>query len=318
MSKLTISNRFYRLFLSTLLGLVISTTHSYGHTHDATRPDAHAPLSVMGDHTHSKGEWMMSYRYMRMSMNDLNTSFSGTGKEPLDMDMNMHMVGVMVAPSDVITLSVMAPYLSRSMTMKHMSNKMSSQTDGLGDPSVMALTKLFSRDGRQFHLNTGFSVPLGDINQKNSSVAFLPYGMQLGSGTVDMTLGGTYLQQLETWSYGAQLLTLTRLGTNSRDYRLGDRWQTSAWIAKPIRANVSISSRLTALKWGDIEGQVSDDDRYVGGHSIELGVGLNYLNKGLLSGHRLATEIVIPVYQALNGVQLKTDWKLVMGWQKAF
>jgi hypothetical protein len=318
MSK--IFNRFYRLFLLSLLGFLISTTHSYGHIHDTNRPDAHAPLSVMGDHTHSKGEWMMSYRYMTMSMNELNTTFSGTGMEPLNMRMKMHMVSIMFAPSDVITLSVMAPYLRQSMTMKKsgIMMKMSSKTDGLGDPSVMALTKLFSQDGRQFHLNTGFSVPLGGINQKNSSGDYFSYGMQLGSGTVDITLGGTYLQQLETWSYGAQLLTLTRLGTNSRDYRLGDRWQTSAWIATPIRSNVSVSSRLTALKWGDIEGQVSDDDRYVGGHSIELGIGLNYLNNGLLSGHRLATEIVIPVYHALNGVQLKTDWTLIMGWQKAF
>ena len=135
--------------------------------------------------------------------------------------------------------------------------------------------------------------------------------MQLGSGTVDTTLGGTYLQQLETWSYGAQLLTLTRLGTNSRDYRLGDRWQTSAWISKPIRSNVSVSSRLTALKWGDIEGD--GDGRHLGGHSLEFGIGLNYLNNSVLSGHRLATEIVIPVYHALNGVQLKTNWKLIMG-----
>ena len=30
------------------------------------RPDGHAPVSVMGDHTHNKGEWMFSYRFMSM------------------------------------------------------------------------------------------------------------------------------------------------------------------------------------------------------------------------------------------------------------
>ena len=34
----------------------------------AARPDGHAPISVMGDHMHAMGEWMVSYRYMTMDM----------------------------------------------------------------------------------------------------------------------------------------------------------------------------------------------------------------------------------------------------------
>ena len=36
--------------------------------YDGGRADSHAPISVMGDHTHGKGEWMLSYRYMGMGM----------------------------------------------------------------------------------------------------------------------------------------------------------------------------------------------------------------------------------------------------------
>lgn len=32
------------------------------------RPGGHAPIGVMGDHQHGKGELMFSYRYMTMSM----------------------------------------------------------------------------------------------------------------------------------------------------------------------------------------------------------------------------------------------------------
>ena len=32
------------------------------------RADSHAPIGVMGDHMHAKGEWMVSYRFMRMAM----------------------------------------------------------------------------------------------------------------------------------------------------------------------------------------------------------------------------------------------------------
>ena len=32
------------------------------------RADSHAPIGVMGEHMHKKGEWMLSYRYMYMDM----------------------------------------------------------------------------------------------------------------------------------------------------------------------------------------------------------------------------------------------------------
>ena len=38
---------------------------------DSFRPDGHAPISVMGDHMHAMGEWMVSYRYMTMDMKGL-------------------------------------------------------------------------------------------------------------------------------------------------------------------------------------------------------------------------------------------------------
>ena len=35
---------------------------------NSSRPDGHAPISVMGDHLHKKGEFMLSYRFMQMRM----------------------------------------------------------------------------------------------------------------------------------------------------------------------------------------------------------------------------------------------------------
>jgi len=39
------------------------------------RADSHAPIGVMGDHRHKAGEFMLSYRYMNMQMNE---NFIGT------------------------------------------------------------------------------------------------------------------------------------------------------------------------------------------------------------------------------------------------
>ena len=32
----------------------------------SSRPDGHAPIGVMGEHTHEQGEYMLAYRYMRI------------------------------------------------------------------------------------------------------------------------------------------------------------------------------------------------------------------------------------------------------------
>ena len=36
----------------------------------SSQPYGHAPIGVTGDHRQGKDEWMVSYRYMRMSMQD--------------------------------------------------------------------------------------------------------------------------------------------------------------------------------------------------------------------------------------------------------
>lgn len=38
--------------------------------------DDHAPIGVMGDHMHKKGEWMLGYRYMHMEMDGLRDGTS--------------------------------------------------------------------------------------------------------------------------------------------------------------------------------------------------------------------------------------------------
>ncbi|MGB3151885.1 MAG: transporter, partial [Maribacter sp.] len=90
----------------------------------AGRPDGHAPISVMGDHMHGKGEWMFSYRYMYMNMEGLkqegnDASFDDALADymvtPTKMPMNMHMLGSMYAPSDKLTLLAMINIVSMEM-----------------------------------------------------------------------------------------------------------------------------------------------------------------------------------------------------------
>ena len=132
------------LALSTLSFTSAVTAHDW----TTSRADSHAPISVMGDHTHKQGEWMFSYRFMHMTMSGLqqgNHSVStGTVLQdfmmaPLKMDMDMHMLGMMYAPHDRITLMAMLNYLDNSMTMRgHMGMTSTTASSGLGDSKLSA------------------------------------------------------------------------------------------------------------------------------------------------------------------------------------
>ena len=56
-----------------------------------------------------------------------------------------------------------------------------------------------------------------------------------------------------------------------------------------------------------------------GGQVLELLGGINLLLPlGPLGDNRFAIEFGKPVYQRLDGPQLERDWRVVIGWQKAF
>ena len=87
-------------------------------------PEGHAPMGVMGDHTHSRGEWMVSYIYTHMAMSGLQDGRESLDVDdvwpqyrmvPKDMTMDMHMGHLMYAPTDRLTLMGMFMYMDHTM-----------------------------------------------------------------------------------------------------------------------------------------------------------------------------------------------------------
>ena len=149
---------------------------------------------------HKMGEWMVSYRYMTMEMEDLLSGSSsvtsnsqlGTMMMPGDFDMvptkmtmDMHMLGTMYAISDKWTLMGMLNYLDNDMDMimamgaMRMPMKMNAKSSGLGDLKLAGLYDLAQWDsGRRMHLKLGLNLPTGSIDEKHNG-NILGYGMQL-------------------------------------------------------------------------------------------------------------------------------------------
>ncbi len=311
----------------------------------SSRPDGHAPIGVMGDHTHEHGEFMFSYRFMRMLMEgnrdgndpvtvgDVHRNFMVA---PLDMTMTMHMAGLMYAPSDVVTLLVMANWLDLSMNHQTRAGGMfRAASSGPGDATVGALIGIKREGPIRVHLNAGVSLPTGSIEETGVNPMSmgrevqLPYPMQLGSGSWDFMPGVTILGMNERVSWGLQARTIIRPGENSRGYSKGNETDATFWLAFRPSDQLSLSARIRTRSWDNHTGH---DPAYAnpemtptvveqlrGGTRMELPLGLNfYFPGGALKGHRIAAEWHIPLYQTLHGPQLETDRILTIGWQKSF
>lgn len=307
----------------------------------AGRPDGHAPISVMGDHMHSKGGWMFSYRYMYMNMENLKKGDSDASYDdaltdymvtPTAMPMNMHMLGTMYAPSDNLTIMAMVNVLSMKMDhITRMGGTFTTASSGLGDTKLAVLYNFFNNNRQTFHGQLGVSLPTGSITKSDVTPAStpnkteLPYPMQIGSGTFDSNLGLTYLYQKDLFSFGTQLKGVFRFGKNERDYKLGNRYNLNSWVAVKASDWLSFSVRIEGLTVSEIKGEDSNltpgmvitaDTDNSGGDYVNSGVGCNiYFPNGTLKNLRLGFEYSHPLYQNLNGIQLQNKENLVFGIQ---
>ena len=180
------------IFLSVLFAL----GRADGHAQE--RAIGHAPIGVMGDHYHSKGEWMVSARYMRMLMSGNRTGATDLTDQnilalsnpyqmgnmstklsvvPQDMAMNMTMFGVMYAPSDAVTLMGMGMFVQKNMNLATYQGAMpmsgmsgmqrsrlgsfSTSTGDLSDISLSGLIRLYEGDVSRVHAQVGIEQSVG-------------------------------------------------------------------------------------------------------------------------------------------------------------
>ncbi|MGI9274983.1 MAG: transporter [Endozoicomonas sp.] len=324
------------LVIPSVFALALGSLTAFAHEPDRSRPDSHAPISVMGDHIHRTGEFMFSYRLMKMTMEGMQDGSKSLSSQevfdrgymmtPTRMDMTMHMFGGMYASSDQLTWMAMASYLDNSMDMlNRMGVKSSMESSGLGDVNLGALYQVYAEHRQTLHLNLMTSLPTGSIEEENSAGQILPYRMQLGSGTWDLKPAITWNSQHDSFSWGAQAGATIRLGENKRDYTLGNSYQLQSWFQKPVHKNVSLAARLNWEKWDNIRGEDKDlammkamtplaDPDKQGGRRVTGGLGINIT---LPAGNRLALEYTQDISQRLDGPQMSLDNSITLGWQLA-
>lgn len=266
----------------------------FGHSGFEASADDHAPIGVMGDHMHKEGEWMVSYRFMRMEMKDnrdgtddlspeeivtnYDNRFSSVAMQPAklrvvptEMSMDMHMFGAMYAPSDWLTLMAMVNYVEKEMDHLTFQGMMgtnvlggfTTETSGFGDTKLSGLIRLYHDPVHHVHLNAGLSLPTGSIDEEDDVLTpmntrptqRLPYAMQLGTGTYDLHPGITYFGQMNDWGWGIQGRAEIRLeDENDEGYAWGDKYALTGWGSYQWAPWISTSLRLSASTQNAIDG----------------------------------------------------------------
>lgn len=291
------------------------------------------PAGVMISHVHMKNEWMISYRYMRMNMNGMQSGTGAVNKSDVlssytasseFMQMDMHMLMLMYGLSDRLTLMGMfhynSNYMKMSMKMGNTLHKHGMNSSGVGDIKLSALYALVKETDAQLLASIGLSAPLGSIRVKGEARGMmypgerLPYQMQLGSGSFDVMPGLSYLRQRNKVTLSAQSFATLRTGYNVLGYKLGNEVTVNVWGAWQWLTFLSSSLRIEAYGVEHISGkdrelnphqEISANPSNYGGQRLSCFVGSSLqFKKGVLSKHKLNAEFGIPVYQYLNGYQM--------------
>ena len=317
------------------------------------------PIGVMGN-MHHQG-FMLSIRHGIMQMdgsilngnnitdskilkmpNELGNSPANLSVIPKSMDMKMTMIDGMYAPTNNITLMVMATYVSKDMLLNTFSPMMereligqfSTDTSDLSDISFSGLFRINQNDNSKWHgeislkksigKNDATAIALTPMGTKMNMI--MPYAMQSGDESTSLILGLTNTRKLNRGIvWGNQLKR--KIVVSESGWSYGDQTEFSSWIQYPFSNSVSISSRLKFTDQDALSGknllisapvQTANPKNY-GGKELHLGIGIN-MALDLLPGGKehIGLEILKPLNQDKNNLQMKTDYQIIFGYQKSF
>ena len=179
---------------------------------------------------------------------------------------------------------------------------------GLGDVRVVGRYYGFS-EAKNFGIQFGLKLPTGATSQmSNDGAIAVDPGLQLGTGTTDLILGAYYFDNLnQNWDYFVQAQFQSTLangymsnGGNGGSYRPGDSVNLTGGLRyqgfETFTPEIQINARNANADSGTIA-----DTYATGGTLVYLTPGVTIPVTDRLSVH---TNLQIPIYQNLNGIQL--------------
>ena len=285
---------------------------------DSSRPDSHAPSSLLADHTHLRGGFMFGYKYSTSRNNKIFQGSETVKKEIIfsnysnafnSSTFHTHTLEFMYGISDDLTIFSKIDYMDKEIEYSDILSKKSKYSSrGFSDLNIQFLYNFINKNWVKSHTNIGVDIPLGNTNNMMS----LPYNMLLGKGHFNSILGFTSFFQFPTISAGIQPLIRFPLNKNTSEFSYGNSFNLYYWLSLKLNKVVSLSYSQSFVVENSIIGENSflvkennmNFDFQNTGYKIfnSLGINLSPRN-GSFKNFRFAAEYFIPIYQSFNGFQ---------------
>ncbi len=272
---------------------------------------------------------------------------------PTSMDMTMLNLVAGYSFTDDFFAGVMAMYADNRMDMifSPMMAATAGQagftmkSKGIMDMMLMSKYRLYADDpmipSEEVSLFAALSMPTGSIDERNSThplamrkAELLPYGMQLGSGTWDPVIGLLYQRSLSPWWWGLDVRYTLRSGHNKRGYRLGDRAQIDAYLMYQPYVSLVLYGELNGNWQGRMHGEADEAVSGASGRATQGNPASPYMTPlwdPAFSGKTqlfatigaqlqplplqiIDASVQLPLYQRMNGLQLKDKWRVMLTW----
>ena len=286
---------------------------------DSSRPDSHAPSSLLADHTHLRGGFMFGYKYSTSRNNKIFQGSETVTKEIIFSNYSnafnsstfyTHTLEFMYGISDDLTIFSKIDYMDKEIEYSDILSKKSKYSSrGFSDLNIQFLYNFINKNWVKSHTNIGVDIPLGNTNNMMS----LPYNMLLGKGHFNSILGFTSFFQFPIISAGIQPLVRFPINKNTSEFSYGKSYNFYYWLSLKLNEVVSLSYSQSFVVENSIIGENSflvkennmNFDFQNTGYKIfnnSLGINLSP-RKGSFKNFRFAAEYFIPIYQSFNGFQ---------------
>lgn len=228
-------------------------------------------------------------------------------------------------------VSTQIPYVSRTHgtygnTAPLGSTYLTSSDSGIGDVKVVGRYTGFS-ETRASGIIAGIKLPTGNTGARfNDGVTALDAGLQIGTGSTDMILGGYTSGTFDTYGWfvqgTVQHAVATKKALGNLDYRPGDAYSVNSGLHYAgFGAKVAPMLQLNIIKRQADSGALTVPLDPITGAPVSGGT-LAYLAPGVsvrLGGGTTAyTFIQLPLYQNVSSLQITPKYTFTLGVRQSF
>ncbi|MDH4163940.1 MAG: hypothetical protein OEW15_14820 [Nitrospirota bacterium] len=224
---------------------------------------------------------------------------------------------------------VSLPYLRNTMNMT-MSNGVGlgwmdmtmEPISAPGDATVMGLYRIYTdreiRPNKALTAGIGIKTATGSSTKTTSSGKYVHAHMQPGTGSWDPLVSLLYTQMMNPFLVQADM-THQFATRNRQGYEFGDSTAINLGTTYAVAREFNVSAGLTYLHVAgadDRDGKYTnlnslmDDPANTGGDSLWLSPGIQVLP---IKNAMMDVKVQLPVWENVNGIQLVTRYRVVIG-----